>query len=700
MAALAIASATVVATTVATPQAVASPNDGGTGAPAPTATVTDATRSGDRSESEASGMAMEDEEHSHLDQPSGLSMQGGAVACDVEAARPWLSTTTPRLRARVSSQSGGLLTAHFEWGLVGQKATGSRSVSRTPSGSAAEITVPEGELREGQAYFWRVRAHDGVAYSPYSQPCEMVIDATAPHSPPTVSSTAYPPGKWTGGEGIPGDFTFDANGVDDVVRYLYSTVPPSLTTPAPADGLGGPATVEITPTSDGPYTLSVRSQDRAGNLSPITYYSFLVAGRTPAVSHWKFDEFDGTTTPDSSGNGHTASVAGTVQWSDGHNGDAPHFDGSTGHLTTDSAGVRTDSSFAVTAWVRLTDKERSRTAVSQDSAQSSGYHLHYSRDDDRWAFSLPSAYGGSSTTARALSIEPADATGHWTHLAGVYEAHRQRIILYVNGVEQSSTEVSSHWNATGSVRIGAAQSGGRASDFWAGAVDEVRVYERALAAAEVAEIFNQVVVKGHWGLEESADGTIPDESRWNHPGVVRGGATWREDDYMATTVLELDGRSGHVANLPAVVDTSQSFSVSVWVRSEDLGTSSQTAVSLGNGAQLQYRASSGRWAFVLPGSPEAGDPIVAESLRSAREGQWTHLVALYDSAERQAILHVDARLNKKVDHVYSTSSEDGIQIGRAESDASYWHGSVSDVRVFSGVLSQPRIADLAFPRRW
>jgi RHS repeat-associated protein len=68
------------------------------------------------------------------------------------------------------------------------------------------------------------------------------------------------------------NFTFTPAGVTDVASYQYGfdTNPPTTVVNAPT--LGGSATVSITPTTDGPHTVYVRSQDRAGNQSPITSY--------------------------------------------------------------------------------------------------------------------------------------------------------------------------------------------------------------------------------------------------------------------------------------------------------------------------------------------------------------------------------------------------------------------------------------------
>ncbi len=74
------------------------------------------------------------------------------------------------------------------------------------------------------------------------------------------------------GANTTGTFTLTPNGITDVATYQYGldTNPP--TTVVNAASIGGNGTVTITPTTDGTHTLYVRSQDRAGNQSPITAY--------------------------------------------------------------------------------------------------------------------------------------------------------------------------------------------------------------------------------------------------------------------------------------------------------------------------------------------------------------------------------------------------------------------------------------------
>jgi Concanavalin A-like lectin/glucanases superfamily len=73
---------------------------------------------------------------------------------------------------------------------------------------------------------------------------------------------------------------------------------------------------------------------------------------------------------------------------------------------------------------------------------------------------------------------PLDA---WTHLASTYDGATLR--LYVNGTQVATRAISGALAAT----TGALRLGGNAiwAEYFAGQIDDVRLYERALSAAEI-----------------------------------------------------------------------------------------------------------------------------------------------------------------------------------------------------------------------
>jgi len=151
------------------------------------------------------------------------------------------------------------------------------------SGSTAAVHVPAGYLADGVSYGWTVHADDGTFSSDPAAPCYFTADLAVPAAP-TVSSTDYPSDEAThGGAGIPGSFTFGANGSADVVRYDYGWTSEPTDSVSPAT-MGGDVTLTLTPPNDGFDTLTVVSVDRAGLRSESTHYNIFVAPTTPNVS--------------------------------------------------------------------------------------------------------------------------------------------------------------------------------------------------------------------------------------------------------------------------------------------------------------------------------------------------------------------------------------------------------------------------------
>jgi hypothetical protein len=97
---------------------------------------------------------------------------------------------------------------------------------------------------------------------------------------------------------------------------------------------------------------------------------------------------------------------------------------------------------------------------------------------------VPSGNVFASNDFRTLRGVSQVAPGAWTHIATTYDGTTQR--LFINGVEVSSRpQTGAIAVGTGNLRIGG-------NDVWAGEyfqglIDEVRVYNRALTAAEIAE---------------------------------------------------------------------------------------------------------------------------------------------------------------------------------------------------------------------
>ncbi|MEU7753134.1 LamG domain-containing protein [Micromonospora sp. NPDC049171] len=151
----------------------------------------------------------------------------------------------------------------------------------------------------------------------------------------------------------------------------------------------------------------------------------------------------------------------------------------------------TDRSYTVTAWVRLTDANRDgrpdgpgdQVIASQDGREQATFYLQYETDSGRWAYEVPTSDSGATNWPTVESMSPA-AVNRWTHVAAVGNAGWGHFQLYVDGVLQGTGAATTSPPSTGGFHLGVSMSGG----WLVGALDDVRVRQRALQPAEIAEL--------------------------------------------------------------------------------------------------------------------------------------------------------------------------------------------------------------------
>ncbi|GAA4412297.1 hypothetical protein ACFQV2_34215 [Actinokineospora soli] len=180
------------------------------------------------------------------------------------------------VEASLTDPDGELgLTARMALWPVDDPATRHEVVASVHNGTAT-ATFPVDLLRHDATFAWAVRGEDGHVAGEWSQPCTFHTDYIAP-AKPGVASQVYPenpPHPGSGGVGVPGEFTFTAGGSTDVVAYVYGST--HLNQRVQADGPGNSATITLTPTTNGPTDLIVRSVDAAGNQSEQVLYRYWV----------------------------------------------------------------------------------------------------------------------------------------------------------------------------------------------------------------------------------------------------------------------------------------------------------------------------------------------------------------------------------------------------------------------------------------
>ncbi|OKI36361.1 hypothetical protein A6A25_21665 [Saccharothrix sp. CB00851] len=361
-----------------------------------------------------------------------------------------------------------------------------------------------------------------------------------------------------------------------------------------------------------------------------------------------------------------------------------------GFLSTTGPVLDTSKSFSVATWAYLQQTGGYYTVLSQDGNSVSGFFLQYSADVGKWSMSTTDTDAVTDTPNRVTSGDNAAAVmvNRWTHLIGTYDANSRQLSLYVDGKPAGSKVLATPlWNAGGPFVIGAAKWDGLRADHFPGQVDDVQAWQRVLSAQDAHDLATASAPRANLGLAEGATellatGATGDE--FNPPYVAAPVKSlegyWKFDENAGTTAADSSNNgAGYANNLitteatswvpgksgsalyyngtedsysystgPAV-NTSQSFTVSAWVKLDDLNGYYAVAGQSGQnvpGFAIRYSPDVNAWIFGLNRSDATG-AVTDWAFRSntvTAAGVWTLVTGVYNNESKRIQLYVDGKL--------------------------------------------------------
>jgi PKD repeat protein len=239
------------------------------------------------------------------------------------------------------------------------------------------------------------------------------------------------------------------------------------------------------------------------------------------VAAYSFDQGSGTTLVDDSGNGNNGTLANAAWVAGGRFGGALQFNGSPGSLVTvpDSTSLHLTAGMTLEAWVKPTGLNFTGT--------SGGVVLSESPDGSSVLYA---AAGTGKTPAGRIRVAVGDTWARgptalklnvWTFLAATYDGTTLR--LYVNGRQAASTRAHGPLGATGPLHLGGSATAG----MFAGLLDNVRIYNRALGRTEILADMGTPVSGTAPGAPAASAGPAesgPEGGRVVFAGSIAGGA--------------------------------------------------------------------------------------------------------------------------------------------------------------------------------
>jgi chitodextrinase len=384
------------------------------------------------------------------------------------------------------------------------------------------------------------------------------------------------------------------------------------------------------------------------------------------VAVYGFNEGSGTVLTDLTGNGNNGTISGATWTTSGKYGNALTFNGTNASVTiNNAASLQLTSAMTLEAWVYPT------------TVNSTWRDVIYKGDDNYYlmAMSTNSSHpvaGAILGGVYAEAIGPNALTANtWAHLAATYDGATVR--LYVNGVQVASqARTGAIATSTNPLQIGGDSIYGQ---YFAGRIDEARIYNRALSVAEIQSDMNAPLITP----SDTQPPTAPGNLLATAIGIGQVHLSWTAStDNLAVTGYLVERQDPGSANFVQVgTSTGASYN--------------DTGLATGNSYSYRVRATDGAqnlslYSGVTSVTTQAG-PAASDNFNRVAGGlgvNWAKPVP----ASEQTLAIVNNQVTPDIEngHCYA------YWIGNTFSQDQYSQVQISNVGPWNGVIVRAQSA--------
>jgi hypothetical protein len=434
------------------------------------------------------------------------------------------------------------------------------------------------------------------------------------------------------------------------------------------------------------------------------------------VGYWKMDEasWNGTANEmrDSSGNGKNgiagcigtsctkATTTGIAKFGTAagitDNGSTTAFVAVADAGSTDPLRMTSASDMTMSAWINL----------SNLSAPSSGQNFILSKYDflghvgysllvnstGSIRFDINGDQNSKTTTTGLITA------GSWYHIVGILRGGNT-MEVYVNGVQAArfpitSTSISSY---AGSFAIGTPSNNIGSTQYTAnGSIDDARVYNRALSASDVSNLYNFAPGPvGYWKLDEKSGTSASDSSGNSNTGTWDGSGNHFTQGKVGEAG-KFDGSSDYISAANSTsLDIKNQITMSAWVYK----TSNAHAGGVIFGKWYQDTST---WSYSLYGSCTSGggfrlrwSDATQTNIESCTSdvplNQWVYYTATYDGTTMRMYINGIQVASSTVSKTIA-STTNALWIGD-EGYGNAFAGKIDDAKIYNYARTPKQIME-------
>ncbi len=462
------------------------------------------------------------------------------------------------------------------------------------------------------------------------------------------------------------------------------------------------------------------------------------------IAYWTFDggdivngvvkDMSATTTPS---NGTMSNISTSTFYTSGKIGQALNFDGVDDAVLigTVPALHASTSNLTISAWIKPSKVTVGALCIVCNSNTGGGivpWALEFNSTAGRFSLAQAGAGSGTVRVVNNTTLKK-DVWYHVVVVRTFVDTLNWPVTVYLNGVADGSGTIQRAGYAGQTIAIG--KYGQINGNYFQGAIDDIRIYSRAMSANEVNQLYNSGISKfassrpiistttctdrlscglvGYWTFDgkDISNGRVLDKSGGvNHGNLVN----------IATTTFYTSGEIGQAFNFDGgndyvefgdvnVIDNATSLSSCAWVKHNSV-TDDDIIFSKTNGTddgiffmRDDVGAGTGRtdmYKIYIAESSGTDNVYIEGANNSSPLGKWTFVCFSFtENAANGLRLYVNG-----VEDANSPASTVGIigidsvaqplRIGMRSDTVWAFNGSIDDVRIYNRVLSSSEITAL------
>jgi hypothetical protein len=211
------------------------------------------------------------------------------------------------------------------------------------------------------------------------------------------------------------------------------------------------------------------------------------------IAYYPMEAITAKSASDATGHGHDATCMLCPSVVAGHAGNGFLFDGTTRFDVVDAANAFDTSGFTVAAWVNFTaltyggEDFGCPVGKVEDSTIYNTWELCYDKIHDAWIYDTTQVTL-MNPAFDTMQVFPPPTTNRWYHTAMTWDGNTKA--LWLDGaMADSEANARVQFTDGGPVTFGAdTDNGGQQSSPFVGVMDDLRIYDHALTAQEIATL--------------------------------------------------------------------------------------------------------------------------------------------------------------------------------------------------------------------